>query len=250
VSTTRDTTILLGRSLRHIRRSPDTIITVVVMPVAFLLLFTYVFGGAIDVGPANYADYLLPGILVIAVATGVSYTAVRLFTDRQRGIITRLHTMPVARSSVLWAHVGTSMVANGISLTVIVGVSFATGFRPHAGVGGWLAAIGILVVLTYALTWLAVIPGLTATSVDGASAFSYPLILLPFVSSAFVPTATMPTPVRVFAEHQPVTAIVDALRSLWDGREVGSAIWAALAWCAVIAVVAHVIARRIYRRLP
>ncbi|WP_111765439.1 ABC transporter permease [Nakamurella deserti] len=246
----RDTTILLGRSMRHIRRSPDTLITVAVMPVAFLLLFTYVFGGAIDVGAADYVNYLLPGILVIAVATGISYTAVRLFTDVQNGIVTRFHAMPVARSSVLWAHVLTSLVANALSLTVIVAVAFVTGFRPHAGVLGWLAAIGILVLLTYALTWLAVIPGLTATSVDGASAFSYPLILLPFVSSAFVPTATMPTPVRVFAEHQPVTAIVDTLRALLDGRPAGTSIWPALGWCVGIAVVAQVVALRIHRRLP
>ncbi|MET8091105.1 ABC transporter permease [Micromonospora sp. NPDC005220] len=243
-----DTTVLLGRSLRHIVRSPDTIITTAVMPIAFMLLFVYVFGGAIETGSDSYVNYLLPGILLITIASGISYTAFRLFLDMQGGIFERFQSMPIARSSVLWAHVLTSLVANLISLAVIVLVALLMGFRTGANVLGWLAVAGILLLFTLALTWIAVIPGLTAKSVDGASAFSYPLIFLPFVSSAFVPTASMPGPVRAFAEHQPVTAIVNAIRDLFAQEPAGADIWTALAWCVGILVVAYLFANLTYRR--
>jgi ABC-2 type transport system permease protein len=243
-----DTAVLLGRSLRHIMRSPDTIITTAIMPIAFMLLFVYVFGGAIDSGQDSYVNYLLPGILIITIASGISYTAYRLFLDTQSGIFERFQSMPIARPSVLWAHVLTSLVANMTSIVVVVLVALLMGFRSGAGLLAWLAVAGILIVFTLALTWLAVIPGLTAQSVDGASAFSYPLIFLPFISSAFVPTDTMPTPVRAFAEHQPVTSIVNAIRDLFSGQQVGSDIWTALAWCAGILIVAYVFAMATYRR--
>ena len=247
-----DTAALLGRSLRHVVRSPDTIITTALMPIAFLGLFVYVFGGALDqgaLGDEPYVDYLLPGILVITIASGVSYTAFRLFLDTSSGIVRRLHSMPISRASVVWAHVLTSLVANLASLAVVIAVAVAMGFRSEAGVLGWLGVVGILVVLTLALSWLAVIPGLSATSVEGASAFSYPLIFLPFLSSAFVPTDTMPGPLAAFAEHQPVTAIVDAIRALLAGRTVGDDLWVALAWCTAVLVVAYVVAMRAYRRI-
>lgn len=247
-----DTAVLTGRSLRHILRSPDTIITTAIMPIAIMLLFVFVFGGAVDVGSGagagNYANYLVPGILLITVASGIAYTAFRLFLDLKGGIVERFQSMPIARSSVLWAHVLTSMVANLISLVVVVGVALLIGFRPGAGVLEWLAVAGILILFTLALTWLAVIPGLTATSVDGASAFSYPLIFLPFLSSAFVPTESMPGPVGWFAEHQPVTSIVNTVRDLLAGQPVGADIWIALAWCLSILVLAYGIATAIYRR--
>jgi len=246
----RETTVLFGRTMKHIRRSPDTIITVALMPIAFMLLFVYVFGGAIDAGTDNYVNYLLPGILLIAIASGISYTAFRIFNDTQKGIITRLHAMPVARSAVLWGHVLTSLVSNLISVAIIIGIALIMGFRSGASVPAWLAVAGILALFTLALTWLAVIPGLTAKSVDGASAFSYPLIFLPFISSAFVPTATMPTPVRVFAENQPVTSIVETLRALLAARPVGNDIWVALAWLVGAGLVAYVFAMRAYRRVP
>lgn len=243
-----DTAVLLGRSLRHIARSPDTIITTAVMPIAFMLLFVYVFGGAIETGTDSYVNYLLPGILLITIASGISYTAFRLFLDMQGGIFERFQSMPIARSSVLWAHVLTSLVANLVSLVVVVLVALLMGFRTGTSVLGWLAVAGILVLFTLALTWIAIIPGLTAKSVDGASAFSYPLVFLPFVSSAFVPTASMPGPVRAFAEHQPVTAIVNAIRDLFAQEPVGSGIWTALAWCVGILVVAYLFATLTYRR--
>ena len=243
-----DTTVLLGRSLRHITRSVDTIITTTIMPIAFLLLFVFVLGGAINSGSDSYVNYLLPGILVITIASGVSYTAFRLFLDTQSGIFERFQSMPIARSSVLWAHVGTSVVANMISVAVVVLAALVMGFRSGAGVLAWLAVAGILILLTLALTWIAVIPGLTAKSADGASAFSYPLILLPFISSAFVPTDTMPGPVRAFAENQPVTSIVNAIRDLLAQQPVGTDIWVALAWCLGILVLAYAFAMVVYRR--
>ena len=243
-----DTSVLLGRSLRHITRSLDTIITTTVMPIAMLLLFVYVLGGAIRTGSGSYVDYLLPGILVITIASGISYTAFRLFLDMKSGIFERFQSMPIARSSVLWAHVLTSLVANLISVVVVVLVALAMGFRTGAGALSWLAVAGILTLFTLALTWLAVIPGLTATTVDGASAFAYPLIFLPFISSAFVPTGTMPGPVRAFAEHQPVTSIVNTIRNLFTQQPVGSGIWVALAWCVVLLLVAYAVAMSTYRR--
>jgi ABC-2 type transport system permease protein len=243
-----DTAALTGRSLRHILRSPDTIITTAIMPIAFLLLFVFVFGGAIDAGSEPYVVYLLPGILLITIASGIAYTSYRLFLDLQGGIFERFQSMPIARASVLWAHVLTSLVANLISLAVVVLVALLLGFRSGAGVLSWLAVVGILVLFTLALTWVAVIAGLSAKSVDGASAFSYPLILLPFISSAFVPTESMPGPVRFFAENQPVTSIVDAIRSLFAGTPVGSDIGVALAWCGGILVAAYLGAMVVYRR--
>lgn len=244
----RDATVLLGRSLRHVLRSVDTIITTALTPIALLLLFVYVFGGAIETGTGPYIDYLLPGILLIAIASGIAYTAVRLFTDLRSGIFDRFRSMPIARSSVLWAHVLTSLVANGLSVVLIVLVGLALGFRTSAGPLAWLAVAGILLLCTLALTWVAVVAGLSAKSVDGAGGFSYPLIFLPFVSSAFVPTATMPGPVRFFAEHQPVTAIVDTIHHLFARQPVGTDIWLALAWCLAVLVGAYALAMVVYRR--
>jgi ABC-2 type transport system permease protein len=243
-----DTLVMTRRMLRHVTRSVDTIITVTIMPIAFMLLFVYVFGGAIQTGTANYVNYLLPGILLIAIASGISYTAYRLFIDLQSGIFERFHSMPIARSSVLWGHVLTSLVSNAISVLVIILVALVMGFRSSAGLPAWLAVAGILALFTLALTWLAVIAGLSAKSTDGAGAFSYPLIFLPFVSSAFVPTASMSGPVRAFAENQPVTAIVNTIRALLAQQPVGSEIWVALAWCVAILVIAYAFAMRAYRR--
>lgn len=243
-----DTAVLLGRSLRHITRSPDTVITTTVMPIAFMLLFGYVLGGAISSGSDQYVNYLLPGILLITIASSISYTAFRLFMDMKSGVFERFQSMPIARSSVLWAHVLTSLVASLVSLVVVVLVALLMGFRSGAGVLAWLAVAGILGLFTLALTWLAVIAGLSATTVDGASAFSYPLILLPFISSAFVPTDTMPGPVRAFAENQPVTPIVDAIRDLYAQQPVGADIWVALGWCLGLPVVAYALAMATYHR--
>ncbi|WP_328474219.1 ABC transporter permease [Actinoplanes sp. NBC_00393] len=243
-----NTGVMLGRSMKHITRSLDTIITVTITPIAFMLLFRYVFGGAIQTGADNYVNYLIPGILLIAIASGISYTGFRLFNDLQGGIFERFHSMPIARSSVLWGHVLTSLVSNALSVVVIVLVGLAIGFRSSAGVLAWLAVIGMLLLFTLALTWVAVLAGLSASSPDGAVAFSYPLIFLPFISSAFVPTDTMPAPVAAFAENQPVTSIVNSMRALFDQQPVGNDVWIAIAWCVGITVVAYAAAMAAYRR--
>lgn len=243
-----DLGVMLGRSMRHIFRSMDTIITVTIMPIAMMMLFVYVFGGAIQTSTDNYVNYLLPGIMLIAIASGISYTSYRLFIDKQRGIFERFHSMPIARSAVLWGHVLTSLVSNAISVVVIILVALIMGFRSSAGILSWFAVAGILTLFTLTLTWVAAIAGLSAKSVDGAIAFSYPLIFLPFISSAFVPTKTMQPVVRIFAENQPVTSIVETIRALLSGQPVGNNIWIALAWCLGILVVAHLLAMRAYRR--
>src|SRR5262250_2136978 len=212
-----DTALLTGRSLRHITRSPDTILTVAIMPIALMLLFVYVFGGAISSAPDSYVNYLLPGILLITIASSISYTAFRLFTDMQSGIFKRFQSMPIARSSVLWAHVLTSLAASLVSVVAVVGVALLMGFRSGAGE----------------------LAGLSAKTVDGAGAFSYPLIFLPFISSAFVATATMPGPVRAFADNQPVTPIVNTIRDWYAQQPISTEIWTALAWCLGLLIVAY-----------
>ena len=243
-----DTAVLTGRTLRHVTRSMDTIITTAITPIAMMLMFVYVFGGAIDTGSDKYVNYMLPGILLITIASGIAYTALRLFTDMQSGIFERFQSMPIARSGVLWAHVLTSLVANLISLVVVVGVALLMGFRSGAGVLAWLPVAGILLLFTLALTWIAVIAGLSAKTAEGGGAFAYPLIFLPFLSSAFVPTQTMSGPVRWFAENQPVTSIVNTIRDLFAQQPVGDDIWTALAWCVGILVVAYAFALVAYRR--
>lgn len=242
-----DISVMLGRSMRHIFRSMDTIITVCITPIAMMLLFVYVLGGAIQTGTDNYVNYLLPGILLMAIASGIAYTSYRLFMDKQRGIFERFHTMPISRSALLWGHVLTSLVSNALSLIVIILVALIMGFRSSAGIMPWLAVVGILALFTLALTWVAAIAGLSAKTIEGASAFSYPLIFLPFISSAFVPTESMPAVVRAFADNQPVTSIVNAIRALLTEQPVGNEIWVALAWCVGILIVAYFFAMRVYK---
>lgn len=246
-----NTSVLTGRLMKHILRSPDTIITVALTPIAMMLMFVYVFGGAVKMSMStdiNYINYQLPGILLMAIASGIAYTAYRLFLDMQKGLFSRFNSMPISRSSVLWSHVLTSLVSNMLTVAIIILVALIMGFRSSAGILNWLAAAGILALYTLALTWIAVIPGLTAKSMEGASSFSYPLLFLPFLSSAFVPTETMPKVVRVFAENQPVTSIVETIRSLLNSEPVGNDIWIALAWCVGIMVVAYLFAMKAYRR--
>ncbi|WP_316836219.1 ABC transporter permease [Pedobacter nutrimenti] len=243
-----DMSVMLGRSMRHIFRSMDTIVTVTIMPIALMLLFVYVLGGAIQIGTDHYVNYLLPGILLIAIANSVGYTCYRLFNDVQRGIFERFHSMPIARSAALWGHVLTSLISNAISVTVVILVALLMGFRSSAGILSWFAVAGILLLFTLALTWIAAIAGLSAKSVDGAIAIAYPIHFLPLISSAFVPTKSMPSGVRAFAENQPVTSIVEAIRSLLSNQPVGNEIWVALAWCIGITLVAYIFAMRVYKK--
>jgi ABC-2 type transport system permease protein len=216
-----------------------------------MLMFVYVFGGAVKMSmgdDVNYINYQLPGILLMAIASGIAYTAFRLFTDVQGGLFARFNSMPISRSSMLWGHVLTSLISNMLTVVIIFLVALIMGFRSSAGILEWLAVTGILALYTLALTWVAVIPGLTAKTMEGASSFSYLLIFLPFLSSAFVPTETMPAVVRAFAENQPVTSIVETVRSLLNSEPVGNDIWVALAWCVGIMAVSWFFAMRIYKR--
>ena len=243
-----DTALLTGRSLRHITRSLDTIITTTIMPIAFLLLFVFVFGGAIDTGTGVVRR--LPAARHPHHHRGVGRLVHRL--PALPGPAERdLRAVPLDADRQVVGAVGARAHLAGRHRDVGRGRRVAAllfGFRSGAGVFAWLAVAGILALFTLALTWLAVIPGLTAKSVDGASAFSYPLILLPFISSAFVPTATMPGPVRAFAENQPVTAIVDAIRNLLAQQPVGTDIWVALGWCLGLLALAYGFAMLAYRR--
>jgi ABC-2 type transport system permease protein len=243
-----DMGVMFGRSMRHIFRSLDTIMTVTISPIAIMLLFVFVLGGAIQIGTDNYVNYLLPGILLMTIANGIGYVSYRLLLDKQRGIFERFHSMPIARSAALWGHVLVSLVSNAISVTIIILIALIMGFRSPAGVLSWLAVVGILGLFTFAFTWIAAIAGLTAKTADSAGAFAFVIHLLPFISSAFVPTETMPKVVRIFAENQPVTSIVNAIRALLNNQPVGSDIWIALAWCIGIMLVAYIFAIRIYKK--
>lgn len=244
-----DMGVMLGRSMRHVMRSADTIITVTIMPIALMLVFVYVLGGAIKTGSDNYVNYLLPGVLIIAIANSIGYVSYRLFNDVQRGIFERFHSMPIARSAAIWGHIMTSLVSNLISLVIIVLVALIMGFRSPAGILSWLAIAGILILFMLALAWIAAIAGLSAKSVDGATAIAYPIHFLPLISSAFVPTETMPGPVRAFAENQPVTPIVETIRALLSNQPIGNEIWIALAWCVGIMLIAYFFAMRVYKKV-
>jgi ABC-2 type transport system permease protein len=245
-----DTWTLAKRSLRHITRSPDTIITVLLMPIAFMLLFVYVWGGALgsQTGSISYITFIVPGIVVVTVLSGIAYAAVRLNMDIQSGIINRFRTMPVAPSAILGGHVASSTVSSLFSSLIVLVVAFAMGLRSSAGVTGWLVFAAILLLFTLSTTWLAIFFGLLAKTVEGAGAFSYILILLVFISSGFVPTNSMTPLLRGFAENQPMTPVVETMRSLLVNGTAGPKVWIALAWILGILVVFYLLSVAVYRR--
>jgi ABC-2 type transport system permease protein len=245
-----DTWTMAKRSLRHTTRSIDTIITVVLMPIALLLLFVYVFGGALgeQAGGIKYVTFITPGVVIMTVASGIAYAAVRLNLDLQKGIISRFRTMPVAPSSVLSGQALSSTLSTLFSCLLVIAVALLVGFRPTADVGAWLLFGVLLVTLTLATTWMAMFFGLLAKSSEGAGAFSYILLLLIFISPSFVPTDSMSSWLRAFAEHQPMTPIIETMRSLLTEGTPGPELAAALAWAIGILVVFYALAIGIYRR--
>ncbi len=245
-----DTWTMAKRSLRHTTRSLDTIITVVLTPIALLLLFVYVFGGALgeQTGSIEYVDFITPGVIIMTVGSGIAYAAARLSMDLQKGIISRFRTMPVAPSSVLGGQALSSTLSNLFSCVLVLVVAFIVGFRSPAGTAGWLWFIGILVLLTLAMTWMAMFFGLLAKTAEGAGAFAYILLLLIFISPSFVPTDSMTPLLRGFAENQPMTPIIETMRSLLTDGTPGSDIWAALAWILGILIVFYTLALSVYRR--
>ncbi len=249
----RDCSTMLRRQLRHMQRYPSLTLMLVGMPVIFLLLFVYVLGGTLGAGlggdRGDYATYVTPGILLMTVGTAVSGTSVSVAMDMTEGIVARFRTMAIFRPSVLTGHVLGSMIQTMLSVAVVAGVAVLVGFRPTADIGGWLAATGVIAAFSFALIWLGVALGMSADSVETASNTPLPLMLLPFLGSGFVPTDSMPTALRWFADLQPFTPAIETVRGLLMGTPVGGAAVATLAWSAAIGGASYLWAIRRYNRI-
>ena len=252
-----DSATMLRRSLRHMQRYPSLTLLILGMPVIFLLLFVYVFGGTLGAGlggvadsRAVYVNYVTPGIILLTVATAAQATAISVAMDMTEGIIARFRTMAIARSSVLTGHVLGSLIQSMLSVAVVIGVAAAIGFRPTATLAEWVAAIGVIAMISFALIWLSVALGLVSKSVETASNLPMFLLLLPFLGSGFVPTDSMPAGVRWFAEYQPFTPVIETVRGLLLGTPIGHNAIIAVAWCAGIALLGYLWARRLYIRHP
>jgi ABC-2 type transport system permease protein len=250
-----DSATMLRRQLRHMKRYPSLTFMLAGMPVVFLLLFAYVFGGALGAGiggptggRADYIDYLVPGVILMTVAAAAQGTAISVAMDMTEGIVNRFRTMAISRASVLTGHVLGSLVQTLISMVIVLGVALLIGFRPTATPVEWLAVIGVLVLLTFALIWLSVSLGMVSESVETASNLPMPLMLLPFLGSGFVPTDSMPAGLRWFAEYQPFTPVIETLRGLLLGTPIGGSAYLAIAWCVVIALAGYLWAKRLYNR--
>ncbi|MCZ1008932.1 ABC transporter permease [Streptomyces lydicus] len=253
----RDSMTMLRRNLKRARRYPSLTVSVVAMPIVMLLLFVYVFGGALGngiglPGAANgrgaYVNYVVPGIILMTVTSGALSTAVSVSTDMTEGIINRFRTMAISRASVLTGHVVGSVIQSMLSLVLVIAVALAVGFRPDASPVRWLAALGLLALLSFALTWLAAAMGMVAKTVESASNAPMPLTFLPFLGSAFVTPDTMPAPLRWFAEYQPFTPINETLRGLLLGTEIGTNGVIALAWALALSLAGYLWARAAFRR--
>jgi ABC-2 type transport system permease protein len=247
-----DSRTMLRRQLLHLRRYPSLTGLLIGMPVVFLLLFAYVFGGTLGAGIGGdrsaYVNYLTPGILLFTVAGAAAGPAISVASDMTQGIVDRFRSMAIARGALLTGHLIGSLAQNLLALLAVLGVALLIGFRPNATALEWLAALGMLAATAFALTWFAVALGMVADSVETASNTPMFLSLLPFLGSGFVPTETMPAGLRVFAEHQPFTPIIETLRGLLLGSGIGTNAFTALAWCAAIALVSYLWARRTYNR--
>jgi ABC-2 type transport system permease protein len=255
--TLTDSATMLRRQLRHIQRYPSLTAMLIGLPVVFLLLFVYVFGATLGAGlpgggggRSAYLDYLVPGILLFSVTGAAQGTAISVAMDMTEGIVDRFRTMAISRASVLTGHVLGSLVQTLLCIAAVFGIALAIGFRPNATPLEWLAVAGVLTAITFALIWLSVALGLVSDSVETASNLPMFLTILPFLGSSFVPTDTMPTGLRWFADYQPFTPVVETLRGLLLGSGIGNSAVIALAWCAVIALLSYLWARRSFRRRP
>jgi ABC-2 type transport system permease protein len=251
-----DSTTMLRRNLRRAVRYPALTVIVAGLPIVFLLLFVFVFGGTLGAGlgpsggRAEYVNFVTPGILLIGIAGAAQGTAISVAMDMNEGIIARFRTMSIARGSVLTGHVLSSLVQTMVGMVIVVATALLVGFRPTAGVAAWLAVAAVLTMATFALVWVSVAMGLAARSVETASNLPMPLSLLPFFGSGFVPTDSMPAGLRWFAEYQPFTPIMNTVRGLLIGGPIGSNAVLAVAWCAGISAVGYLWARARYERRP
>jgi len=244
-----DSWVLTRRSIKHITRNLDQLLSLIIMPVMFLLLFRYVFGGAIDTGGTTYVNFLVAGILVQTLAFGSSNTTVNLVLDLRRGIIDRFRSLPMYSSSLLTGHVLADLFRNTISGLIMVAVGLAVGFRPTADAGEWLKVLGLLLLFTFAISWFCAILGLVVRSLEAAQWISFLFIMpLTFASSAFVPTDGMPTALKIFAENQPFTIVIQAMRAWLVGTPIGNDGWLSVVWCVGITLVCMPIAAWLFRR--
>jgi ABC-2 type transport system permease protein len=233
-----DAMTMLGRNFKHTVRNPVAVFNAVLFPIVIMWMFVYVIGGAFDVG-VDYIDYATPGMLVLTICYGLSVTATAVNSDMTKGIINRFKVMDISRSAVMSAHVVASMLRNLVAVAAIIGVAFALGFRPAASFPGWLAVIGLILLVSFATSWITAALGLAAKSPESAGMAAVPLLMLPFFSSAIVPAHAMGAGVRQFAEYQPFTPIIETLRGLLAGApKAGDAI-AAVAWCAGTALIGY-----------
>jgi ABC-2 type transport system permease protein len=234
-----NSTTMLGRNFKHTVRNPVAVFNAILFPIVLMLMFVFVIGGAFDIS-GNYVDYATPGMIVLTVCYGLSATALSVNSDMTKGIINRFKVMDISRSAVLSAHVAASMLRSLIGIAALIGVAFAIGFRPAASFGEWLGAIGLIMLVSFATSWITVALGLAAKSPEAAGMITVPLIILPFLSSAIVPAETMGPGVRQFAEYQPFTPIIEALRGLLTGEPSASSTIVAVVWCVGIALVGYV----------
>lgn len=246
--TLSDTWVMMKRSIMHIIRSLDQVLSLVLFPIMFMLLNRYVLGGAIDTGNVSYANYLFAGILVQTLAFGANYTTINLAVDLKEGIVDRFRSLPMANSALITGHIAADMVRNVISGAIIIAVGFAVGFRPNASFVEWLYVIGLALLFTLAISWLSAILGLMVKSLEAAQWVGFVIIFpLTFISSAFVPTETMPDALRVFAENQPLTHVIDAMRAWLVGTPLGNSAWLAIIWCVGIIAVSVPITTWLFR---
>jgi ABC-2 type transport system permease protein len=242
-----DSAAMIDRSVKHTVRNLESLLMSVILPVVLMLLFVYVFGGAIDPS-GDYANYVVPGIILLCTGYGAASTAVDVARDMTEGVVDRFRSMPILSSAVLTGHVVASVARNTLATVLVIGVAFLTGLRPDAGVLEWLAVAGMLLLWVLALSWVAVCFGLIARTVEGANGFTFLVLFLPYLSSAFVPVETMRAGLRAVAANQPVTPIAETLRGLLLGTPIGSYGWQALAWCAGLLVAAFTAATVLFRR--
>jgi ABC-2 type transport system permease protein len=247
--TLSDTRTLLHRNLMHALRYPAMSLSGLLMPLIFLLLFKYAFGNALGAGiGGSYIDYLTPGMLIMTATSSMVSTAVSVCTDMTEGIVDRLRTMSISRFALLAGHVLGNVSQTLLSMGVLLGVAVAIGFRPHADALEWLGVIGVAALAAWAMTWVAMAMGLSAKAPEGASNLPMPIILLPFLSSAFVPAKSMSPGLRQFAQYQPFTPIIETLRGLLLGTHIGNQWIVALVWCVGLTVVGYVASRRLFDR--